>query len=350
VKDHPQQTWPNLRLMLVSLLLSLLTWISLSGRSSEATQVRVFPQIPLLHQNIPKDMKLKTDNYQISVALNGLPKDLNGINPSSDIKVMLDLEGYSEGEWTMPLTTEDVVISGGRSLTIENIIPDTVRLQLERVATKQLKLTMATVGNPAPNFELKKVILIPNEVTITGPAAQLENLEYLEAEPVNIEGADATLTGRIILNSSDIPVDSVIRQLGNLRYRITIEETKIRKRFKAPLPVQTAEPTSLELHFNPTKVVLEIYGPVSAVEWFDPSWIVPELLISAFITEDPLEPIESEGNDPPPAAATSQKQMVPISNRWQIPEEIKQNDSNWAAKISKLQLKWFPGQVEVEQK
>jgi len=349
MKDHPQQSDSKIRLMLVSLLLSLVTWISLSGRSNEATQTRVFPQIPLLHKNVPPNMKLKTDNYQISVALNGLEKDLNAINPSSDIKVMLNLEGYSEGEWTMPLTAEDVILNTRRNLQVENIIPETVRLQLERVTTKNIRLVMETVGKPAENFELKSVDLNPSEVTITGPAVLLKNLEYLEAEPVNIQDARQSMTGRIILNSADIPADAVIRQLGNLRFVITIEETKIRKRYKDAYDIQQADPPVQDIKMNPTQVLLEVNGPVSAVEWFDPTWVIPELLVSEFIAEEPLDQNNVEGsNQSEDEASTPQKQMVPISTRWVIPEEVSQNDPNLANKLSKLQLKWIPGQVEVE--
>ena len=349
MKEHQPQTDSKIRLMLVSLLLSLVTWISLSGRSNEDTQTRVFPQIPLLHKNVPPNMKLKTDNYQISVALNGPEKDLNAINPSSDIKVMLNLEGYSEGEWTMPLTSEDVMLSAGKNLRVENIIPETVRLQLERVATKNIRLVMETVGKPAKNFELKSVELNPSEVTITGPAARLKNLEYLEAEPVNIQDARNSITGRIILNSGDIPADAVIRQLGNLRFTITIEEMRTRKRFKEPYPIQQAEPPVTGIKMSPEQVLLEVEGPISAVDWFEQSWVIPELLVSEFIAEEPLGQTDVEGsNQPENEDKTPQKQMVPISTRWVIPEEVSLNNPNLANKISKLQLKWIPGQVEVE--
>lgn len=349
MKDHSPAQESKIRLILMSLLLSLVTWISLSGRSDDATQVQVFPQIALFHQNVPADMNLKTDNYQISVALKGSPKVLATINPSSDIQVRLDLSGYSEGEWTMPLTKQDVVISGDRNLEVENIIPDTVRLQLERVASRQVRLIMGTVGNPAKNFELKEVVLQPSEVTVTGPAARIANMSYLEAEPINIQEATKSLTGRIILNSADIPPDVVIGQLGKLHYRIRIEEKKISKQFKDPLAVQQAEPFVDNIVLNPAEVKLEIYGPVSAVEWFQSSWVIPELLISEFIDDEPLTQTEGEGTTPPPTVEPpSTKQMVPISYRWQIPEEIQQSTSDWASKISKLQLKWIPGQVEVE--
>lgn len=345
--QHPQS---KIRLMLVSLLISLLTWVSLSGRTDESSLIRVFPQIPLLHQNIPPEMKLKTDNYQISVALNGKEKDLNGINPNSDIQVMLNLQGYGEGEWTMPLTTEDVVINGPKGLTVSSIIPDTVRLRLEKVGTKEIPLSVNTFGEPAENFFVKEVILKPNAVTITGPAAQLEKLDYLEAEAVSVAGASESISGKIVIDSKDIPTDAAILQIGNLEYRILIEEKQTTKRFSNPIPVQQADPVNENITLTPLEVDLEITGPVSAVEWFDPTWIIPELLVSEFIIDEPIALDGEQTENPEVPAQPKLKTIVPISDRWQIPEEIKQNDANWATKISKLQLKWIPGQVEVEQK
>jgi hypothetical protein len=336
----------DLVIALISLLLAIFMWINMSGQLEETqgeTQ-RVYPQIPLIHENVPRSMKVWSDNYLILVTLAGMEEDLDAINPNYDIKVRLDLSNMSEGTFRLPLSEENVILPDTYdNLRVLDLTPQVVEVTLEEYATIKLPVRLRSEGSPADNFVVVESEVIPPQVTLTGPSKTLTGLERLESEVISIQDADGTLQGP--LRIPGIPPNAVVREINTLRYRIKIEEKKTTQTYDKQFPVFLAEGQDLvEATFSPETVQLEVLGPISAVEWFNPDWVVAEVIIPTLIEESPLENPELATDAP---ASENETETALISSRWTIPEEVKSTTPEWAQILSTLDLTWKPAQVEV---
>lgn len=345
--NAPQPRTSDWVLALVSLLLAVFMWFNMSGRLEETQgeTERVYPQIPLIHENVPKSMKVWSDNYLILVTLAGTEEELDAINPNYDIKVRLDLSNMQEGTFRLPLSEENVILPEPyRNLRVVDLTPQVVEVTLEEYTTVSVPVRLQTRGKPAKNFVLVESEVIPTEVTLTGPAQTLAGREFVEGEIIDIADARATQAGRLRLQN--IPPNTVVRDVNNIRYRIKIEEKKRTQTYRKEFPVNLAEGQGVtDVSFAPESVKLEILGPISAVEWFNPDWVIAEAMIPTVIEETPLDNPDLE-----PAEAQEQNEPLTaiITNRWSIPDEVKESTPEWAQILSTLDLIWNPAQVEVK--
>lgn len=336
----------DLVLAIIALMLAVSMWIKVSGRLEETQEEteRVFPQIPLIHENVPKTMKVWSDNYLILVTLAGTEESLDTINPNYDIKVRLDLSNMQEGTFRLPLSEENVILPDKHNtLRVVDLTPQVVEVTLEEYTTITVPVRLNTEGRPAKNFVVVESEVIPPVVTMTGPTKTLQGLDVIQSESIDIAEANTTQQGRLRLNA--IPPNTVVREVNNIRYRVKIEEKKRTQSYSKKFPVAFAEGQEAEgAVFKPQTVKLEVLGPISAVEWFDPDWVVAEAIIPTIIEETPLDNLELDteavqpSNEPP---------LAIISNRWSIPEEVKESTPEWAQILSTLDLIWKPAQVEV---
>lgn len=347
--DH-QPTKSKVFLQLVSLLIALLMWMRLSG--NETQQVRVYSNINLIFDDIPESMRLVAPNYQCRVTLQGSQRDIEDIHPEA-ILVRLNLGGFQPGKFTLGLAPADVKLSPpNSSVEVLDVNPSSVDMELIHVTIKSLRLVVFPVGDPAANFEIKEMILTPPEITIEGPTEKVEGMELLVADPVNIEGFRQSKQGRLTLNfGRDIPPGTVIREdLQTLRYTVVIEEITKTRKFKRSFPIQFAEEQGYKA--KPEMVKLEISGPITVVQWFDPEWVLAEVIVAQEISEDPISTPQDPDDQPSEPGANPDVNGppagVPISPRWVLPEEVKQQDPDWSTKVQRLSLRWFPPQVEVQ--
>ena len=357
---------PKLMLRLISLLTALLMWVNISGRLPDANSRhnRVYQQIPLLHENLDPSLKLNSDNYQIRVTLSGSEEEVKDID-QSDISVMIDLDGLAPNSYNLPLTADNVVLpSGYETVQVQDIIPDLVRFTLVAQLKKTLSLVVSTEGQPADDYEFVEMIVSPPRVTIEGPKARVEELSLILAEPVDLTGSTANVQGRVYIDfKKQIPEDSVIlEELNTLRYNAVIREKTRTLSPDQPYPIALVSEKE-ETTFSPAETRLKISGPITVMRWFDPAWVVAEAHTSRIVREQPQSPPEEapDENEPETPEATSpegeqpvveegpKRISVPITPRWNLPEEVKTTVPDWGNRVSKLTLTWDPAEVEVQE-
>lgn len=342
----------GLPLKMVSLLMALVMWIALSGRLDQEaiSDERIFPQVSLVHQNIPSSMRLKTDQYQILVAVRGPQSELNDLN-ANDIKVQLDLKGMRDTTYNLPLTAANVTLPPQHgSLEVAYILPNMVRLTLEHVTSKQVKIFMRTTGRPAPNYELKDLVLKPEVVDIEGPTEFLRDIEFLVAESVNIEGAQGSIQGNVTFDfKTQVPPETVILQdLNQLSFTAVIEERRDQITFDQDFTVRVS--ASQPLVAVPTVARPQIEGPVSILEWIKPEWLYPRVLVPPdSVVGGQILPNGGLGGPGSTAPDPDQPVSFKLETVWEVPDEIQAAAPNWRARLSKLTVTWAPALVEVHQ-
>ena len=272
---HSESSRSKNTLRMISLLLALLIWVNFSGRHEEQKLTQVFAPIALLYRNIPANHRVQDSNYLMQVWVSGTAKELKTLEAGA-INVSLDLEDFTSNTYTLPVTPKDVQILGQyETLTVDSVRPEMVKLTLKEFGTKTIKLIVDYDGEPAKNFSVIDWETSPTFVTYEGPINEIAGFSHLSSQTIDISGATGSVEGQFQFDFERyIPKDTVIKDTdpAKIRYKITIEENTKTKSFTDPFPI-TWESDRFQLSQSDVRLTIE--GPISAVDWFDPTWIVP---------------------------------------------------------------------------
>ncbi|CAM2064290.1 YbbR-like domain-containing protein [Sulfidibacter corallicola] len=339
---------------LMALLLALVMWVSMSGRMDEAAleTTQVFSQVLLNTSNSPDNMRTRVDNYQLNITLRGQQQELDKISPK-DLLVELNLAGRAaEGKQIIALSPESVKIPKRfDSLKVDSIIPNFVEVTFTEIMQKELSLIENVTGKVHPDFFIEDIELNPSTITLEGPPKQLERLAFLTIKPIDVTGAIRTLRGQIQLDV--LPKDTITQDLSNYNYRVVIKERTEESKPEEDYPIQVIGGEGYRA--EPDTVKLQITGPVSALHWFNPAWVIPEVTIPPFLNgndaDDDVDeavdeaiPTEGEASSPP---AEPDRTMLQITHRWNLPDEIKADTPDWLNRVSRLRLTWTPEEVAI---
>jgi len=337
-------------LQLVSLLIALLLWFNFSWREGNAKnqQVKIFPSLPLIHENKPPNMKLISENYRVQLHIYGSQKELDQLT-SNDIEVSLNLKEYGSGTYNFPLDKNNVTLpTRFKTLSVGEVLPNSVSLTLREMSAKTLTIFMGVEGEPAKNYEFTDLILRPDKVTIEGPTELVEGLKVLVAAPVDISGATENIVGRVQFDfRNQVPRDTIIREdLSSLLYEAIIVEKTTGKRMPKSYPLEIpAKDGHAAAKFD---LQLEISGPISLVKWFEADWVIPK---AKLVKTDPAPATgdnpPQQPPQPPPAGGPA---TYEIGQNLTLPEQARTESPDWLAKTLKLTFKWTPALVEVPEK
>lgn len=105
----------------------------------------------------------------------------------TQLGVAVDVEGVNSNlEKTIPL----VAPQGGLSIYPVSV---KVAVQVTQLPTKSVPVRVGVTGTPAAGYEVGSITASPAEVQVTAPPEVLAGIKGLEAEKVNVNGAESDL-------------------------------------------------------------------------------------------------------------------------------------------------------------
>ena len=203
----------NLGLKLVSLVLAFSLWYIVAGE--RGTEIVV--SIPLEFRNLPEGLEVIEESAnQVDVRLRGSSEFLRALSPQA-IQAAMDLSDVSPGQNTVYLNASQVDTPYGAR--VMRVTPASVNLHVEALAERTVQVVPRVVGEPAAGFALANIRLEPSQITISGPASTLENLEQLTTEPISVEG----LRERYSQSLQILIDDPFVRLLDVTSVEVTLE-------------------------------------------------------------------------------------------------------------------------------
>ncbi len=176
----------NLGLKVVSLVLAFSLWYIVAGERG----TEIVLAIPLEFRNLPEGLEVIEESaQQVDVRLRGSSEFLRALSPQ-EVQAAMDLSEVDPGQNTVYITPSQVDTPYG--VRVMRVTPASVNLIIETLAERTVQVVPRVVGEPATEFVLADIRLEPPEITITGPASTLENLEQLTTEPISAEGLRET--------------------------------------------------------------------------------------------------------------------------------------------------------------
>jgi YbbR domain-containing protein len=202
-------------LFVVSLLAAFSLWYVLSAQRTREISVRgVRAQLTLV--NIPSNLVLVSGVPDtVSVQLRG-PLS-RALDPRAPLEVLLDLSNARPGTNSYPINAGDIPLPP--EVEVVSVEPAAISLVLERRQTLSVAVRPVVEGAPAAGFVLTSVRVMPEQVAIQGPESRLENIDFVETEPIPVEGA----TGPVETVVQAVLPDPLLRLLSPVPIQVLVQ-------------------------------------------------------------------------------------------------------------------------------
>lgn len=245
----------NLGLKVLALVIALGLW--LAGHRDIERAV----EIPVEFRNIPPDLMVMDNRVDyVVVRLNG-PRTLVSTVDADDLKLLLDLKGAKSGSLSYPVGSGSFNIP--RGVTVSRITPPVIQFRLEPAIKRTLPVTVRFSGKPSDGFKISETTVVPENVTVEGPAEDVRRLISVETLPVDIEESRSGFKRRVRLSTEGKPFSFFPDQVD---VAVQLVEEELQKEFKA-VEVRAKDFNGV-YSVNPQSVYLRVSGSKRVLENF----------------------------------------------------------------------------------
>jgi uncharacterized protein (TIGR00159 family) len=180
-KGHWQAAFTtNLVPKIVSLILVLVLWGFIAGQE----RAEMWLSVPLEYRNMPANKEIAGELVnKVEVGIRGPRRMISSLNPEQ-VRAHVDLSQATGGLNYIRLSAENISIPLGLEITKFN--PSTVRLKLENVKTRSVKVKVQFIGKLPSPLRLKAVEVEPLFVVLQGPEGILGEIQEIPTEPIDL--------------------------------------------------------------------------------------------------------------------------------------------------------------------
>lgn len=207
------QVW-GLRLLSLAIAVSL--WLAISVENREARGQRAVTAS--VTYNSPPELVLIDPIQELRVLLSGPESQIASLDPRQ-VSVRVDLPDTDPGRHTLSLGPDDVSLPP--NLRVESITPNQVQVEVDRRATKQLRIEPTFTGEPAAGAVLGRVAVVPDVIEVEGPARTLARIDHLETQPIDLDGHALNFEETVAVVSPDPLVQ--VQQPSRVRVRVPLK-------------------------------------------------------------------------------------------------------------------------------
>ncbi|MDD5677679.1 MAG: hypothetical protein PHW60_06750 [Kiritimatiellae bacterium] len=188
----------NPGLKILALLAAIVSWMAIQETISFEVDV---PDIPLEIRVREGWAVLRQSEHTVRATFKGSQDDIRQMD-TKQIKAVVDLPtNYIAGSGEIIVALS--AIKASRNVRPISVVPDRVKVSLDREQEKKVPVKSRAVGKPLFG-EVEALICEPAFVILRGPAQQLWQTEWVYTEPVDVEGRVEGFTKRCrVLMPSD---------------------------------------------------------------------------------------------------------------------------------------------------
>ncbi len=174
---------------LLSLGLALTLWFYVTSKGKTEMTLSV----PLELRNIPQALAIVGDVAgALEVRVQGQERVLRDITIGKKVFGVLDLALSKAGENVVPISPDDIRRPSG--VTVMHLSLSEVKVRLEPLVRRAVRLKPVLHGTPASGFHVAKVTVSPAKITVEGPSSIINTLDVLQTMPIDIQGAGDSIT------------------------------------------------------------------------------------------------------------------------------------------------------------
>jgi len=187
----------NIDIKLLALFLAIILWLYIA--SGENPIVENFIDISLIQNNLSEDLVIKEFPTNVSIGIKG-PKDVINNISSQQISGTVNFSEISE-EGLYKLKVE---VAAPKRAQITRIIPPEIKVEVEKVLTKEIEVEYSLIGVPEKGYSLtEEPQFNPSKVKVMGAQSLLENLKQIICA-IDISGIKEDLSRKLTVKAVDI--------------------------------------------------------------------------------------------------------------------------------------------------
>ena len=179
----------------ISVALAILLWLYVNDELSAEREI-----VAPLKIETPKNMAVKSGASAagVRVRVRGPKRKVELIGPMEIQGVYRIPEGTPPGPFAANLDASHFATPP--EVSIMRVVEDRMEFELIQTSGKLLRVKAITAGSPKEGFEIDgSPLVVPSEVTVTGPSEDLKGAEYIETEPVDIGGQAESFSRKVAL-------------------------------------------------------------------------------------------------------------------------------------------------------
>ncbi len=202
----------NFGLKVFSLALAAALWLALA-RDPIA---EVALDAPIEFQHMPDNLEINSEHVpNAQVRVRG-PERLVRTLRADQIHVEVDLSNTRPGERTFNLTAQQ--IRQPRDVAVVQVVPSQFQLSFDARAQREIQVHPRVTGQFASGLHIGKVIANPDHITITGPSARVQDIDFAMTDPLDATG----LTGSQTFTTNVYVPDPLIQIVNPTPVHVTV--------------------------------------------------------------------------------------------------------------------------------
>lgn len=198
---------------------------------------------------------ISTDVSQVTVS--GPSSAVNRVE-SVVLPVTIDTQITSFNDYFIPYAVD----ANGQRVAEVTVLPGQILTRVELQSRGRLVTVIADVeGQPADGYSIQQRTVIPNSITVEGPEEALDDLLFVNTEPVDISGASQSVSSRVGL--ADLPegVTVVEPSSGQIEVRVAIQDSSSSTQTLQNLPVNVLNvPEGYTARVEPETIDISVQG------------------------------------------------------------------------------------------
>jgi len=197
MKEFKNWFLKNVDIKLLSLFLAIILWLYIA--SGENPIVENFIDVSLIQNNLSEDLVIKEFPINVSMGIKGPKNIINNISSHQIIGTVNFSEINTEGLYKLKV---EVVAPKGTQIT--RIIPPEIKVEVEKVLTKEIEVEYSLIGVPEKGYSLTdEPQFNPYKVKIIGAQSVLENTKQIICA-IDISGIKEDLSRKLTVKAVDM--------------------------------------------------------------------------------------------------------------------------------------------------
>lgn len=184
------------------------------------------------------------------------------------LPVTIDTQVSTFSEYYTPYAVDE----NGQRVSEVTVLPGQILTRVELQSRGRLVTVIADIqGQPADDYSIRQPTVIPSSILVEGPEEELDDLLFVNTEPVDISGASQSVSRRVGL--ADLPegVTVVEPVSAQVEVRVAIQDSSASTQTITNLPVNVLNvPAGYNATIMPESIDISVQGSVSNIASMTP--------------------------------------------------------------------------------
>lgn len=206
----------NPTLKAISLILAIILWLFVKSTS----EGEVGLQVPIEFFRCPSSLiVIQVSEDAITVRIMGPLSQVERLS-AREGKARIDLSDARAGTNTFDISPDNFSIP--KTLKITQISPSSIKVELDRVMGKVVRVKAVVKGEPAPGYRVARIVVDPPAIKLQGARSRVAELKEVPTEEIDISGRRETLKAEVPLRFAGLRLKEGVK--GTVKVVVVVKE------------------------------------------------------------------------------------------------------------------------------